>query len=95
MRHVADCDATGDKEKMSVVIQTTVISIALFTLALILGAYPAAKMYFSFTLKAGVYHAAIEILPITLLAFFVVMVAGIYVTLYLKSTVRCKNMHLS
>lgn len=78
VKHVADCDATGDKDKMSVVIQTTVISIALFTFVLILGAYPAAKMYFSFTLQAGVYQDAIEILPIALLAFLVMMVAGIY-----------------
>lgn len=78
VKYVADCDAAGDKKGMSVVIQTTVISIALVTFALILGAYPAVKAYLDFALNAHLYREAVEILPIAMLAFLITMVAGIY-----------------
>ena len=78
VKHVADCDAIGDKKKMSVVIQTAVISIALFTLVLILGAYPGAKAYFGFTLDSVSCGDAVEILPMALLAFLAYMIAAVY-----------------
>ena len=78
VKYVADCDALEDKQGMSVVIQTTVISIALLAFALIFGAYPAIKAYLDFALNADLYRDAMEILPIAMLAFLIMMVAGIY-----------------
>lgn len=78
VKNVADCDALGDKKKMSVVIQTAVISIGLFTLVLILGAYPFVKVYLGYTIEASLYHDAEAILPVAMLAFLVTMVGGIY-----------------
>lgn len=78
VKYVADYEASGDKKGMSVVIQTTVISIALATLALIAGAYPVVKAYLDFALDIHLYREAMEILPIAMLAFLVTMVAGIY-----------------
>lgn len=78
VKHVADCDALADKEKMSAVIQTTILSIAVFALLLIVTAYPLAKAYFGFALDPASYTDAIEILPVALIAFFVYMIAAVY-----------------
>lgn len=78
VKNVADCDAVGDKTKMSVVIQTAVISIGLFTLVLILGAYPFVKAYLGYAINTKLYGTALQILPIAMLAFLVTMVGGIY-----------------
>lgn len=78
VKHVADCDALAEKEKMSAVIQTTIVSIAVFALLLIAAAYPVAKEYLEFALDTASYADAMEILPVALLAFFVYMIAAVY-----------------
>lgn len=78
VKHVADCDALADKEKMSAVIQTTIVSLAVFALLLIVAAYPLAKAYFGFTLDPASYTDAMEVLPFALLSFFIFMIAAAY-----------------
>lgn len=78
VKHVADCDALADQEKMSAVIQTTIVSIAVFALLLMTAAYPLAKAYFGFALDSASYSDALAILPLALLAFFVYMIAAVY-----------------
>lgn len=78
VKNVADRDALGDKENMAIVIQTAVISMGLFSLTLIVGAYPLIEAYIHYAINANLFYEAKEILPIAMLAFLVTMVGSIY-----------------
>lgn len=78
VKHIADYDALKDKRKISLAIQTAVISIALFSFVFVVCVFPAAKYYFQFTLEDSFYHEAIEILPLALISFWIFMLIGIY-----------------
>lgn len=78
VKHIADHDAVGDKSQISLVIQTSVISIAIFAFFLVAIAFPMAKYYFKFVLESGYYGDAVEILPLALFSFWIYMIAGIY-----------------
>ena len=78
VKHIADYDALEDKKKISLAIQTAVISIALFSFVFVVGLFPAANHYFQVTLEEKFYHAALEILPLALISFWIFMLTSIY-----------------
>jgi O-antigen/teichoic acid export membrane protein len=78
VKHIADYDALEDKRKISLAIQTAVLSIALFSLVFVVCVFPAAKYYFQFTLEDKFYHDALEILPLALISFWIFMLTSIY-----------------
>lgn len=78
VKYIASYNAVGDTRKMVLSIQTSVISIGFFGLLLIVLLFQAADYYFTFSLNEENQKAAIEILPIALLCFWLFMVTGIY-----------------
>jgi O-antigen/teichoic acid export membrane protein len=78
VKHIADYDALDEKRKISLAIQTAVISIALFSLVFVACVFPAAKYYFQFTLEDQFYRDAMQILPLALISFWILMLTSIY-----------------
>lgn len=78
VKNIADYDARGDKHSIALAIQTAVITVAILSLVLIGCAYPGAKYYFSFAIEGQPYHDALEVLPLALVAFWLLMVTSIY-----------------
>jgi O-antigen/teichoic acid export membrane protein len=78
VKNIADYDGRGDKHSMIRAIQTAAITVALLTLALIACAYPGATYYLSFAMEGQSYHDALEVLPLALVAFWILMVTSIY-----------------
>ena len=78
VKNIADYDALGDKRLIAHTIQTAAISIAFLSLALIACAYPGAKYYFGFAIEGQAYQDALEVLPLALVAFWILMVTSIY-----------------
>ena len=78
VKNIADYDALGDKRSIARAIQTAAISIAFLSLALIACAYPGAKYYFGFAIGGQAYQDALEVLPLALVAFWILMVTSIY-----------------
>ncbi|WDN88254.1 hypothetical protein BuS5_01222 [Desulfosarcina sp. BuS5] len=78
VKHIADYDAFDDKKKISIAIQTAVISIALFSFVFVISLFPAANYYFQITLEEKFYRVALEILPLALISFWLLMLTTIY-----------------
>lgn len=78
VKHIADHDAKGEKRTAAIAIETAAITVAVLSLALIACAYPAAKYYLAFAIEGKLYNDAMAILPLGLMAFWVLMVTSIY-----------------
>lgn len=78
VKHIADHDAKGEKRTAAIAIETAAITVAVLSLALIACAYPAAKYYLAFAVEGKLYDDAMAILPLGLLAFWILMVTSIY-----------------
>jgi O-antigen/teichoic acid export membrane protein len=78
IKHIADYDALGDKQKISLAIQTAVISMAVLSLIFVVVLLPAADYYFKLTLEQDLYTVAVKILPLSLISFGILMVTTIY-----------------
>ena len=78
IKHIADYNAFDDKKKISMAIQTAVISIALFSFVFVIGLFPVANYYFQITLEEKFYCIALEILPWALISFWLSMLTTIY-----------------
>jgi O-antigen/teichoic acid export membrane protein len=78
VKRVADFEAVGDTRSMSRVIQTAAISMAVFSVFLIICAYFVGLYYFSFAIEGESYQAAVEVLPFAMAAFWLMMVTSIY-----------------
>jgi|CXWL01.1.fsa_nt_gi O-antigen/teichoic acid export membrane protein len=78
VKQIADHDAKGDKRITAIAIETAVITVAFLSLALVACAYPAAKYYLAFAIGGQPYEDALAILPLGLMAFWVLMVTSIY-----------------
>lgn len=78
VKNIADHDAKGDKHSIELSIQTAAITVAILSAGLIGCAYPVAKYYFGFAIEGQPYQDALEVLPLALIAFWILMVTGIY-----------------
>lgn len=78
VKHIAEYDAKGDKRSLAVAVETAAITTAFLGLILMVCAYPAAKYYLAFAMDDQLYQDALEILPLALVAFLVLMVTSIY-----------------
>ncbi|WP_413934480.1 lipopolysaccharide biosynthesis protein [Nitrospira sp. BLG_1] len=78
VKNIADYDAKGDKHTVVIAIQTAIITVAGLSLVLIGCAYPAAKYYLSFAVEGQAYHDALNVLPLALVAFWILMITSIY-----------------
>jgi O-antigen/teichoic acid export membrane protein len=78
IKQVAEYDAAKDSEKLGLAIQTAAVSMAVLCIPVVALAYPLARQYLIFALKGNQYRAAIDIMPVALGAFWVMMVGGIY-----------------
>ncbi len=78
VKHIADYDAVGDRDKMSLAVQTAVFSIGALSIAIIAAIFPLAHYYFEFALEPDDYANAVEILPIALLCFWLSMITSVY-----------------
>src|SRR6185437_6381251 len=78
VKNVADYDARGDRHSIALLIQTAAITVAILGSVLIGCAYPIAKYYFGFAIEGQPYQDALEVLPLALIAFWIMMVTGIY-----------------
>jgi O-antigen/teichoic acid export membrane protein len=77
-KHVADSKAAGDPHRLAGLIETSVVSVALFSMLLALAGAPLMKLYFAATLSGGALQTAVAILPIALVAFCLSMITAIY-----------------
>jgi O-antigen/teichoic acid export membrane protein len=78
VKHVAETHGAGEIKRLSGMIETTVISVALLSIVLSVAGYPLMKAYFAATLPADAYRSAVLIMPIALVAFCLSMITGIY-----------------
>jgi O-antigen/teichoic acid export membrane protein len=78
VKYVADYDANNDYARMSKAIQTSVLTTALFALIIIGAAFPIGIFYLKLTVSGSLREQAIEILPVALAAFWVMMLTGNY-----------------
>lgn len=78
VKHIADHDAKGEKRNVAIAIETAAITVAVLSLALIACAYPAAKYYLAYAMEGTLYDDAMAILPLGLMAFWILMVTNIY-----------------
>ena len=78
VKYVAKYRAIGQDNKLSLLIQTSIITIATFFLLLMVVVYPLADYYLRLTIRGASYYAAHSILPYALVAFWIMMVTGIY-----------------
>jgi O-antigen/teichoic acid export membrane protein len=77
-KHVADSKAEGDPHRLAGLIETSVVSVALFSILLAIAGAPLMKLYFAATLSGDAYRTAVAILPIALVAFCLSMITSIY-----------------
>src|ERR1700679_203695 len=73
-KHVADSKAAGDPHRLAGLIETSVVSVALFSMLLALAGAPLMKLYFAATLSGDALQTAVAILPIALVAFCLSMI---------------------
>ena len=78
VKHVAEMRGAGEFERLSGMVETIVISVALLSALLSVAGYPLIKAYFAVTLPADAYRSAVLIMPIALVAFCLSMITGIY-----------------
>lgn len=78
VKSIADYDARGDQVSVVLTIQTAIITVAVAGLVFIGCAYPGAQYYFSFAIQGESYDDALQILPLALIAFWVLMVTSVY-----------------
>lgn len=77
VKYVAKYKAIGDTDKLSILIQTAAISIAVIFVVLAIIIYPVADYYLKITLQGESYRSASNILPYALIAFWIMMVTSI------------------
>jgi O-antigen/teichoic acid export membrane protein len=77
-KHVADSNAAGDEHRLAGLIETSVVSVALFSMLLALAGAPLMRLYFAATLSGDAYRTAVAMLPVALVAFCLSMIAAIY-----------------
>src|SRR6202789_1512085 len=77
-KHVADSKAAGDPHRLAGLIETSVVSVGLFSMLLALAGAPLMRLYFAATLSSDAYRTAVAILPIALVAFCLSMITSIY-----------------
>lgn len=78
VKYVAKYDALNDIHSISSVVQTAVISGGLCSTIFVCVAYPAAKEYLRIVIKPELYPIAIEILPYTIIAFWISLITSMY-----------------
>lgn len=78
VKYVASYDAVDDRQKVISAIETSVISIGTVGIVLIGVLYLVSDLYFSFALEEGYRNSAVDILPLALLCFWLMLVTGIY-----------------
>lgn len=78
VKHIAECDARGDKQSLAVAVETAIITVTFLSLLLIICAYPAAKYYLAFAIDGQLCREALDILPVALIAFVLLMVTSVY-----------------
>ena len=78
VKQVAEFDADKDYRQMGAAVETAVIAMAGFCLVITLLAYPLGKWYLAFAIQGDRLALAIHLLPIALVAFWIMMVSSIY-----------------
>lgn len=78
VKHVADSRAASEVDRLTGLIETTVISVSVLSVVLAVAGYPLMKLYFAATLHIDAYRSAVAILPVALVAFCLSMITGIY-----------------
>lgn len=78
VKFVAKYNSRAEKKKVSEVIQTAAISIALFMGVIMLAGYPLVKYLLSLVVSPESLPAAYQILPFSFLAFWLLSVSGIF-----------------
>jgi O-antigen/teichoic acid export membrane protein len=73
VKYVADYDVVNDNIGMSRAIQTGVLTTAIISLVVVTAGYPLGQYYLRVTLTEDLLHQAMEILPIALAAFWIMM----------------------
>jgi O-antigen/teichoic acid export membrane protein len=68
----------GEFERLSGMVETIVISVALLSALMSVAGYPLMRAYFAVTLPADAYRSAVLIMPVALVAFCLSMITGIY-----------------
>jgi O-antigen/teichoic acid export membrane protein len=77
-KFIAEYRARQDLLRVSVILQTATISIALLSAVLIFAGYFVGKEYLKFAISGALQDEALEVLPLTLAAFWVSMLGGAY-----------------
>jgi O-antigen/teichoic acid export membrane protein len=78
VKHIAEYDAKGDQTSLAIAVETAVITTAFLSLIVMVCAYPVATYYLAFAIDGQVYQDGLDILPLALVAFFVLMVTSVY-----------------
>jgi O-antigen/teichoic acid export membrane protein len=78
VKQVAEYDVANDSHRLGLAVQTAAVSMAVLCIPVVAFAYPLAKQYLVFALKGDQYRAAIDIMPVALAAFWVMMVGSIF-----------------
>ncbi len=95
VKYVADYDAVNDNLGMSKAIQTGVLTTAVISLIVVAAGYPLGQYYLRVTLAEDLLGQALEILPIALAAFWIMMLTNVYQSaLYGRRKVAERNMVL-
>ena len=78
VKQVGEFDAKGDDESIILSVQTAALSMAAFSLVMVLIAYPLARWYLGFAIPGPRHELATQLLPTALVAFWVMMLSSIY-----------------
>jgi O-antigen/teichoic acid export membrane protein len=78
VKQVAGYEAAKDFKRLSLAVQTAAISMAILCALVVMAAWPLIKQYLAFAIQGNEYRAALEITPVALAAFWVMMLSGIY-----------------
>lgn len=78
VKHIAECDARGDKQSLALAVETAIVTVTCLSVLLISCAYPVATYYLSFAIDGQLYREALDILPVALVAFVLLMITSVY-----------------
>lgn len=78
VKYVAQYGASDQNEKVSLLIETAVISIAVIFVVILAVAYPLAEQYLKYSLPVRLCQTAVAILPHALLAYWIAMLTSVF-----------------
>jgi O-antigen/teichoic acid export membrane protein len=78
VKFVAKYSATNENDKLALLIETATTSIAFIFVIILLVAYPCARQYLKYALQGNLCQAALSILPMALIAYWIAMLTSVF-----------------